>query len=335
MSSIEDRLQRDITAVTGGVVVTESDLRDAREAIDERIESRRQRGRRTVLEAAAAAVLILVLGVAAFQTLGGDDETAPPADPAPTTSDPEADFLTGRAPTPDLLQGVWRVDNGTLAMRFAAPNSISFDDSGRLFHNPGVQGTYAIAGDLITVSVDGGTAGCGGQQFAMRASLPESPVGPGAMRLVHTRPGTGNCVSDQGEKWIMEQVLPASPTMAELVFSTEAGWQPLVGMSALYGVWLAEGGGHVLEIEPGGSYYVADESGEPVDRGRWSLRGGSDLTLTSSARSARCSEGDRLVLGAVEQVNPGTRAVRSTMQENTCGAPWVPAAWVLIPHEGS
>ena len=85
MSSIEERLARDIAAVTGGVVVTESDLRDARDAVDERIDSGRQRDRRrTVIAAAAAAVLILVLGVTAFLTLGGDDETAPPADPGPT-----------------------------------------------------------------------------------------------------------------------------------------------------------------------------------------------------------------------------------------------------------
>ena len=336
MSSIEERLARDIAEVTGGVVVTESDLRNARDAVVERSDSRRQRDhRRTVIAVAAAAVLIFIVGVTAFLALGGDRETAPPADPRPTTSDSEADFLTGSAPTPDLLQGVWRLDNGTVQMRFTAPNAISFDTGGRLFHNPGVHGTYVIAGDLITVSVDGGPAGCGGQQFAMRASLPEPPVGPGALRLVHTQPGTGNCAPTQDERWVMEQVLPASPTMAALVFSTESGWQPLVGKNALYGVWLAEGGGYLLEIDPGGSYYVAAEPGEPIDRGQWSLRG-ADLTLTSSAGSTECNKGDRLVLGTVEQVaGTGTRAVRSTVQENTCGAAWVPAAWILVPDEGS
>lgn len=336
-SSIEERLARDIAAVTGGVVVTESDLRDARGAVDERIDSRRQRDRRrTVIAVAAATVLIFIVGVTAFLTLGGDRETAPPANPRPTTSDPEAEFLTGRAPSPDLLQGVWRLDNGGVQMRFAAPNVISFDTAGRLFHNPGVHGTYVITGNLITVSIDGGPAGCGGQEFAMRAALPEPPVGPGALRLVHTRPGTGNCAPEQDERWVMEQVLPASPPMAGLVFSTQSGWQPLVSKSALYGVWLAEGGGYVLEMDPGGTYYVAGESGEPVDRGRWSLRGGSDLTLTSSTESTECSGGDRVVLGAVEQVaGPGTRALRSTVRENTCGAARAPAAWILIPHEGS
>jgi hypothetical protein len=44
-------------------------------------------------------------------------------------------------------------------MRFSAPNVISLDSGGRLFHNPGAQGTYLIDGDLITVSVHGGPAG--------------------------------------------------------------------------------------------------------------------------------------------------------------------------------
>ncbi len=336
MSSIEERLTRDIAAVTGGVVMTESDLRDARGALDERITSRRQTDRRRgVIGVAAAAVLVLALGVAAFLSRGGDDETAPPVAPSPSASDLLADFLVGSAPTPELLHGVWRLDNGSVQMRFSAPNAVSFDTAGRLFHDPGIRGTYSISGDLITVSVEGGPAGCGGQEFAMRAALPGAPVGPGALRLVHTRPGTDNCSPLQDERWVMEQVLPASPDMAGLVFSTESGWQPLVSKRALYGLWLAEGGGHVLEIDPGGTYYVADDSGEPVDRGQWSLRR-TDLTLTSSAESARCGAGDRLVLGAVEQVaGPGTTGLRSTVQKNACDAPWTPAAWILIPHEGS
>jgi hypothetical protein len=333
MSSIEERLVRDIAAVTGGVVVTESDLRDARDEIDDRLDSGRQRDRRrTVLAAAAAAVLVLVLGIAALQTLGGDDKTAPPVHPGPTPSDAQADFLAGSVPTPDLIQGAWRLDNGGLLMRFAPPNRISFDFDGRFFQNPGVQGTYAIEGDPITVSVDGGAAGCVGQQLAMRASLPE----PGALHLVATQPGADGCATTiEGERWVMEQVLPTSRFMADLVFSADSGWQPLPGKRSLYGFWLAEGGGYGLEIDPGGTYYIADESGEPVDRGQWSLRGGSDLTLTSSAASTACSTGDRLVLGGVEQVSSATRALRSTVGDNTCGAPWVPAAWILIPHDGS
>ena len=134
-------------------------------------------------------------------------------------------------------------------MRFAPPNRISFDYEGRFFQNPGVQGTYVIDGDLITVSVDGGRPGCVGQQFAMRASLPE----PGALHLVYTQPGADGCATTlpTDERWVMEQVLPVSRFMAGLVFSTETGWQPLPVKKSLYGFWLAEGGGYGLEIDPG------------------------------------------------------------------------------------
>ena len=184
MSTIEERLARDIAAVTGGVVVTESDLRNARDALDERIDSRRKRDRRRALAAvAAAAVVIPILGFAAFQT-PGDEQSAPPAGPAPTTRTPTHAFLDRDAhPRTDLVEGVWRVDNGTVLLRFSSDHLVSFDDDGRLYHHPDMHGTYEIAGDLITVTVDGGPAGCAGQTFAMRASLPE----PGAMRFVHTQ----------------------------------------------------------------------------------------------------------------------------------------------------
>ena len=113
-------------------------------------------------------------------------------------------------------------------MRFSPPDLVSFDVDGRLFENPGVQGRYAIDGDLITVTVDGGPAGCGGQQFAMRASLPDE----GLMHFVHTQPGTGACSSTQDERWVMEQVLPMAPFIDNMVLSTERGWQPLTVTSA-------------------------------------------------------------------------------------------------------
>lgn len=97
MSSIEERLFRDIAAVTGGVVVTESNLRHAREAVDERIDSQRQRNRRRALvAAAAAAVVIPIVGVVAFQALDSGGKTGQPVSPVPTS--PSAD---GAAPGAD------------------------------------------------------------------------------------------------------------------------------------------------------------------------------------------------------------------------------------------
>jgi hypothetical protein len=328
MSSIEERLARDIEAVTGGVVVTDSDLRDARNAVDQRIASRRQRNRRLTVVAASAAVLLLVLGVTGVVTLGSEDKTAPPADPGPTPSQLSAEdeaFLTGSAPTPELLQGVWRLDGDVLLMRFSPPNFISFDNSGVLFDNPAVQGTYVVEGDLITVSVDGGYAGCGGQEFAMRASLPQE----GGLRFVHTQPGTGNCAPGN-QRWSLQQVLPTSEAMAELQVPPSGDWQPL-GTTSLDGVWFAAGGGYLLEIDPGGTYYVADESGERVDGGRWSLRS-SELTLASSAGSSECSQGNLLVLGNLETLSVGgdTPNIRGTVQRDDCGAAWAVDGWIRL-----
>ncbi len=334
MSSIEDRLARDIAAITGGVIVTESDLRDAREAVDHRYDSRRQQGRRRiVIAAAAAAVLIPVAGFAAFQTLGSDDKSAPqPAEPGPTDAvDPNADFLTGDAPTAQLIDGLWRLDNGELLLLFGEDGTVRFDTHGTLFSDPVMAGTYEIDGDLITVTTtDDARSECTGPDLTMRASLPES----GLMRFVRSDSSSSACSPVPPGRLALEQVLPTNNDLAELDFSTGPGWEPLSDKAVLYGVWMAEGGGHVLEIDPDGAYYVADETGGLVDGGQWSLRA-SDLTMTSSAAAGECSEGDRFVLGGVEQVNSSTTGLRGTVEQNTCGGAWTPRGWGLLPHQDS
>ena len=331
MSTIQERLARDIAAVTGGVVVTDSDLREAREAVDMLIVGQRQRDRRRTLAATAAAAVVLpILGFAAFQTWGGEDADSapPPANPAPSPSvDINGDFLKGDAPTPELLQGLWRVDNGNLLLRFSSPDKVAFDSVGQIFRDPGMVGTYTIQGDRITVHVDRAPAACAGQSFAMRASVAK----PGNVHVVHTDPGTGDCSEPLNTWWTLEQVLPASKSITDLSTAGLQGWEPLTDRE-LGGDWLAEGGGHVLELDAGGTYYVADQSGDPVDRGQWSLRK-ADLTLTSSAASGACNEGDRLVWTDLEQADLGTRVVRGTVRENDCGAAWTPKTWVLLPDE--
>jgi len=331
--SIEERLARDIQAVTRGVIVTESDLRDARAGIDDRIESSRPDRRRTVVGAAAAAVIVLVLGAAAFLTLDGDDTAAPPATtgPSPTSGiDNNATFLTGSAPTSDNIRGVWRLDNGGLLMRFAPPDLVTWDRKGRLLESPTVQGRYAIDGDTITIDVDGGAASCGGQRIAMRASVPFE----GELRFVFTRPGLSACNGASGERWVMQQVMPTSPDMAQLAFSQEVGWAPVAVESRLHGTWLAEGGGYLLELASNGRYHVVTGKGDPVDGGTWSWRG-SRLMLASGPGSPDCSAGDELVLGDLEVEDPGTAGIRGTVQENGCDAPWTPKTWILIPYDGS
>ena len=332
MSSIEERLVRDIAAVTGGVVVTDSDLREARKAVDERIDRTRRRSRRRAFAVAAAAVVVLAAaGVTAFELANDDDATVRPAGPTPTVNDPYADFLTGAAPTVQLLSGVWRLDNGGVLVNFGANGTVQFDEQGTLFSHPVTTGTYTVDGGVITVTIAGnGQSGCAGKAFPVRASLPAA----GTLRFGSTQGSLGSCSPWPLAEGTWQQVLPTrNKSMAGLDNSKAPGWHPLSGKTALYGVFLAGGGGHLLEIDRDGSYYVAAEPGTPVDRGQWSLHG-STLTLTSSAGSTDCSRGDKLVLGAVEEVNPGTTVIRGTVEQNTCRAAWTPAEWIMIPHQG-
>ena len=326
--SIEERLARDIAAVRGGIVVTDSDLWEARAELTERINGKRSRGRFGVAAAAAAAVLLAAGSVVAFRALDDDDRASLPANPPPAVVDPDADHLTGSAPTRQLIQGVWRLDNGRLVVQFDADGTVRFDEQGTLFSHPTTTGTYVIKGDLITVTTtDDVQRTCIGTTSAMRASLPKA----GDMRFVpETRIGVCSPmpVTVRGA---FEQVLPPSQGMKELIFSKDPDWKPLSDKTLLYGLWTAEGGGHVLEMDADGTYYVVDASAKAVDRGAWSFSE-STLTLTSSAASTTCRAGDTLVLGAVQHENPGTDAVRGTVQRNTCAAAWTPAAWILIPN---
>ena len=123
-------------------------------------------------------------------------------------------------------------------------------------------------------TTDDARSECVGPDFAGRASLPES----GLMRFVRSDSSSA-CSPVPLGRIALEQVLPNS-YLSELAFSTEPGWEPLSDETVLYGVWMAEGGQHVLEMDPSGAYYVMDESTDVVDQGQWSLQA-SDLTLTS------------------------------------------------------
>jgi hypothetical protein len=332
MSTVEERLTRDIAAVTGGVVVTESDMKDALDGVVDRVEiGRRRSRRRAVVGLAAAAVVIPIVGVAIAQSTSHDGTAPPvgPPTPAPTIRETADQWLIGSPPTQDLVQGLWREDNGHLSIRFSSSGTVQIDEFGRLLGSPEFEGTYEISGDVISIAVDGGAVGCQGARFAMRASLPE----PGAMRFVPTASGTGKCTFSQIGVWgTWEQALPAGKTFRGLRFGDELAWQSWPDRDALFGMWAAVGGGYVLEIDGGGSYFVADESGETIDRGRWLYRP-SQLTLTSSARSVDCRRGDRALVDHLEYVDPGagTVAMRWTLKTNTCDGAWAARRWFQIP----
>jgi hypothetical protein len=329
MSSIEARLERDIAAVTKGVVVTERDLVDAQDAIDERLDAGRGRDRRrTIAVVAAAAVVVAGVGFGAIQTLSEDDATMTPASGGEPADDVYADFLSGEAPTPENLNGFWRVDNGNTMVRFQTDGTVQFSDQGAVISDPVTIGTYTVVGDTIAVTASD-RPGCVSPEFSMRAALPE----PGLANLVLAEPQFGTCAT-VATTIALEHVLPDNGRFEDFTSSGIRAWQPVTDEKVVLGDWMAEaGGGYLLEIADDETYYVADDSGDVVDNGAWRIRR-SALELFSRTESPRCEEGNMLILGNLEYSNSET-ALRGTVDQNDCGGRWTPASWMQIPDATS
>ena len=330
MSSIEERLARDIEAVTKGVIVTERDLLDARDAIDERVATGRGRDRRrTVAMVAAAAVVVAGVGFGAIQILSEDNATVTPASGGEPADDIYADFLKGDPPTPENLNGFWRVDNGGTMVRFQTNGTVQFSDQGAVISDPVTIGTYTIDGDTIAVTAPD-APGCISPEFTMRAALPE----PSLVNVVLTEPQFGTCET-VATAIALEHVLPDNGRWADFTSAGIRGWRPVTDEKVVLGDWMAEaGGGYLLEIAEDGTYYVADDSGDVVDNGRWRLRE-SRLELFSRTESPQCEEGDFLVLGNLEYTNAETTLLRGTVDQNDCGGGWTPTTWLQIPDATS
>jgi hypothetical protein len=328
MTVVEDRLARDIEAVTRDIVLTESDLVIARAAVSQRVDSRRQRDRRrTALAVAAAALLIPAVGIVGWQSFD-DTQGAPPANPAPTAPiDSDEAFLSGSIPTPQSVEGIWETEGHDLLMRFTPDGGIHIDNRGGLLSGPSITGRYEIADDLIAITFL--SQGCGGTGFTARASHPQAD----ALHMI-TEQGSRAvpCDTYWGDRWSFRQVLPSSAEQAELA-PLRGGdfWAPPTGRYLLEGIWWTHGDGHLVELAPNGSYAVVDEALEVVDRGSWSLREPfTRLVLASAAGSPRCSEGDRFVIGDVERYLGVVRSMRGTVDQNDCGGAWGSGEWLRL-----
>ena len=332
MTTIEERLARDIAGVQGGVVVTESDLWEARGEIDELIVERRQRDRRrTRAGAVAAAAVVAVAGIVVFQ-VQGDDDGATPSGPGPSISERDAAYLTGKPPTLELLQGVWRLDDGGTLVRFGPDGTVQIDQHGTLYSQPVATGTYDLAGDEIAVAMDTGPQGCAGVTFRMRASVPD----PGDLRFIPAHEGDGSCSTVPHWRGDFEQVLP--PTNAflrtlRLTPKERQALRPPADALLLQAAWMSEGGGYVLELTRRGTYVVAGGSGEVLDHGLWNLdRSKTRLSLVSDQESPTCDPGDRLVLGDFRYGEGGTSFMGGTVEQNVCGGAWTPTMWFMLPN---
>ena len=314
--------------------MTNSDLRDARDELDARIQSRRWRDRRMVL-VAAAAVVAVVLGIVGWRALTDSDPSpasaAPVADPSVVLSELSASdeaFLAGDPPTPELLEGVWRLDNPTdsrMLFGFTADGQVRYDDTGRLTDDPLVSGSYAIEGDLITVEVDDGQAGCSGQTMAFRGAMNTG----GGVDLVPVDAEPLSCGRPARTQWVLERVLPAH-VYADFVVPPGNRWDAPTGREALVGTWLAGGAHYIIELLADGRFTTIAGSGEVVDRGTWTDASSTTmLTLTSSADSPSCREGDTFALSNLRARDIGTLALQGELERNDCDlAPWL--GWFML-----
>lgn len=337
MSSIEERLLQDIAAVTGGISMSDVELGQARAALEDRIESGRGRSRRGYA-AAVAAVVLIAGGITAYQVGNDDPDSVGPASPGLTEQDPGTEaYLEGGPATAGVLAGVWRVDNGTVAMQFRADGTLVYDDDGSLFADPDVTGTWTTDGDLIRISTTASDeAGCVGTEVRLRASSPEL----GRVRTVLVAGDRADCSPVGTGHQALEQLLPTVPSLSNFAaeFAAESGWRPLVEGSILDGVFFGAED-HLLELdvdrtgsngEAVGRYFVVGASDSIVDQGTWRSEQGG-LVLTSSAGSTQCQEGDRLVATNVEYLSGGTLGFRGETSSNDCGGAWATSTWVRVP----
>jgi hypothetical protein len=328
VSTIEERLSRDIEAVTGGIIVTDSELRDAREAVEDRIEGGRQRDRRRGLVVAAAAAAVVV-GVATWQGLSGDDASPSPAPPGPSTaalSDEEQEFLTGDALTTENLPGVWRLDNSRWLFMFTADGGFRYDETGRLSAHPRAYGTFALDGDTISVDIDGGSAGCAGKTIALRGVV--SLEGPIHVLPVGSDPSS--CGAPVAARWVLEPVLPAG-YFSQYSNGPGVNWDPPADHDAVQGNWYDPTGGYLVELREDGTYSTITEPTTLADSGTWTVDPSvTRLTLVSGADSPTCREGDLFVLDNLRAKDFGRLNLQGDLGRNDCDVAWTGAGWLHL-----
>jgi hypothetical protein len=332
VTSIEERLVQDIEAVTGEIVTTEQDVREARAALERRIARRRQGdGRRVAVMVAAAASVVVV--VATWQALQSDDKKNEPIEPfTESTQSPDSDeaFLAGDPPTTDQLLGVWRAHDPTVSRilwMFTADGVVRLDGFGNLADAPVVSGTFEIADGAIAIEVTGGhgLAGCPDTTWTLRATVNED----GGLNVVPTDVDLANmCGQSVRDRWVLDQLLPV-PDGAES--PSGASGSPPRSRERLLGTWYSADGGYLVELRRGGGYTMLAGQAEVADRGAWTVdEAMTRLALVSSADSATCREGDQLVLGALRTLAVDEVAFQGDVERNDCDVPAAGTAWVKL-----
>lgn len=281
-----------------------------------------------------AAVYALVAGlliagvVVGISTLGGDERGRPAG---------QRDPATGL--TREQLAGVWRQTKGidtagqSPLLSFGTDGTFAIDNQGALDTGPVMQGTYGLDGDNITLTDSG--VGC--DEMKWRVSLAQEGV------LEHTMadPATGACGQAlhfyiEGSEFSYMRLSPRSPASEDVTSDGQAKQgEPPTGLYELAGIWLLDGGDHLLRISFDATYAIADAGTlvtDPDDAGTVELGEEGTLTFTSGSESRTCPEGTVTVW---ENVQVHLDALAADVPQDACGEmPPERASWLMVSRAG-
>lgn len=274
--------------------------------------------------ALAAGLLIgaVLVGVSLFR----DTEERPAA--PPSEEGPSA--IEGAAPTVEALTGVWVSEAGDgLMTEYTADGRWVTDDGGLLDTDPWNRGTYTIEGRSITQEAERSPQE--GGYFCMRLDAGLLEDG----RLLTVNREDPDCLAFAGTEvtWIRVSP-PSAPSAAITADVPPGGWStlPLGTGSLLRGIWLLEGGGHLLRLATDGTYALDGDgtlATDPDDVGTFEVdREAGTITLSTGPDSHACSEGDTLLWVDAQY---GGNAIRSELGSTDCSAhEGLSGTWIRI-----
>lgn len=321
MNEVDERRVIDaLQAISGGLTVTDQDLREAQARLHEQIPPDPTR-RHTAVTAIVAAAAV-VAGVIGVMEVTARNDTTPPSPAGRTLEKPAAaavtlanaldgdayegpreDFLAGRPPTQDDVEGLW-----LLRRPFSAP--MVFDAKGNWSlgapSDPWVGGPYSIRGSSLSrdVLVD---YKCSEGPRPFRLSWAAAMADEGSLRLQFT--GQLNRCTPADDREVWDRLLPGPSPLADYFreVSTTIGWEPaeVTEISKSFDgfeVGLGEDlyydprSGHLLEVLTQGRYryyddperFVVEGTTLPADEGRLTTSQGAEtVNLEGTCRGGR------------------------------------------------
>jgi hypothetical protein len=224
---------------------------------------------------------------------------------------------------------------------FAPDGTFALDQSAVIDRRPAARGTFEVAGDTITFTNSGSDVCIEGDVWAWKAVLSEDGrlhiehVEPTVQDPVQPIPGTApGCAVPYGTEWNFIRVSPRS--LASSLIAAQASAQqggPPTSNGTLAGMWLREGGNHLIRFGTDGTYTIIARGrlDQPEDVGTFAVDGQGTITFTSGAESPACPQGTETVW---DNVLVNLDALRGDIGSNACGdLPEGQSSWVRLLTE--